>query len=79
MLGIAAAVGLVLFFVGALVAHVRSKVFFTIAFLAAFEAFAIASLVSGSPADSGQPETVDMHRTSDGDEPVARRRRCQHK
>jgi len=45
VLGVAAAVGLVLFFVGALVAHVRSRVFFTIAFPAAFEAFAVASLV----------------------------------
>ena len=45
VLGIAAAVGLVLFFLGALVAHVRSRVFFTIAFPAAFEAFAVASLV----------------------------------
>jgi len=44
-LGVAAAVGLVLFFIGALVAHVRARVFFNIAFPAAFEAFAIASLV----------------------------------
>ena len=45
VLGIAAAVGLVLFFLGALAAHVRSRVFFNIAFPAAFEAFALASLV----------------------------------
>ena len=45
VLGIAAAVGLALFFLGALVAHVRSRVFFNIAFPAAFEVFAIASLV----------------------------------
>ena len=45
VLGIAAAVGLVLFFLGALVAHVRSRVFFNIVFPAAIEAFAIASLV----------------------------------
>jgi len=44
-LGVAAAVGLVLFFVGALVAHVRARVFHNIAFPAAFEVFALASLV----------------------------------
>lgn len=44
-LGIAAAVGLVLFFIGALVAHVRGRVFHNIAFPAAFEAFAVASLI----------------------------------
>ncbi len=42
-LGIAAAVGLVLFFIGALAAHVRARVFHSIAFPGAFFALAIAS------------------------------------
>jgi hypothetical protein len=42
-LGIAAATGLVLFFTGALVAHVRARVFHNIAFPAAYFALAIAS------------------------------------
>ncbi|MPZ85583.1 MAG: DoxX family protein [Actinophytocola sp.] len=42
-LGIAAAIGLVLFFVGALAAHVRARVFHNIAFPGAYVALAIAS------------------------------------
>jgi hypothetical protein len=42
-LGIAAAAGLVLFFTGALAAHVRARVFCNIAFPAAFFALAAAS------------------------------------
>jgi DoxX-like protein len=45
VIGIAAAVGLVLFFVGAVVAHVRARVFRTIAVPAGFLALAVASLV----------------------------------
>jgi hypothetical protein len=44
-LGIAAAAGLVLFFAGALAAHVRARVFHNIAFPAAFFALAVASAV----------------------------------
>jgi hypothetical protein len=44
-LGVAAAGGLVLFFVGAIVAHVRSRVFHNIAFPAGFLASAVAALV----------------------------------
>ncbi|MFD5287673.1 MULTISPECIES: DoxX family protein [Streptomyces] len=44
-LGIAAAVGLVLFFVGALVAHVRARVFHNIAFPAGYLALNAAALV----------------------------------
>lgn len=44
-IGIPAAAGLVVFFVGALVAHVRARVFYNIAFPALFLAFAVASLL----------------------------------
>lgn len=44
-LGIAAAIGLVLFFIGALGAHVRARVFYNIAFPGFFFAFSVASLV----------------------------------
>jgi DoxX-like family len=44
-LGIAAAAGLVLFFTGAIAAHVRARVFHNIAFPAAYLALAIASAV----------------------------------
>jgi hypothetical protein len=44
-LGIAAAIGLVLFFVGAVGAHVRARVFYNIAFPGTYLAFATASLV----------------------------------
>lgn len=44
-LGIAAAAGLVLFFTGALAAHVRARVFHNIAFPAAFFALAVAAMV----------------------------------
>ncbi|MFE0803020.1 DoxX family protein [Streptomyces sp. NPDC058812] len=44
-LGIAAAVGLVLFFVGAVVAHVRTRVFHNIAFPAGYLALNTAALV----------------------------------
>ncbi|MFB6551912.1 DoxX family protein [Streptomyces sp. NPDC056405] len=44
-LGIAAAVGLVLFFVGAVVAHVRTRVFHNIAFPAGYLALNTATLV----------------------------------
>lgn len=43
-IGLAAAVGLVLFFVGAVAAHVRARVFHNIAFPAAFLCLAVASL-----------------------------------
>ncbi|WP_067491764.1 DoxX family protein [Actinomadura hibisca] len=45
LLGIAAAVGLVLFFAGALGFHVRRRVFYNIAFPGGYFALAIASLV----------------------------------
>jgi hypothetical protein len=44
-LGIAAAIGLVLFFIGALAAHVRAGVFHNIAFPGAYFALAVASAV----------------------------------
>lgn len=44
-LGIAAGIGLVLFFVGALAVHVRTRVFHNIAFPGAFCALAITSAV----------------------------------
>jgi hypothetical protein len=44
-LGIAAAAGLTVFFAGALVAHVRARVFYNIAFPATFFALAVASAV----------------------------------
>jgi hypothetical protein len=43
-LGIAAAVGLVLFFAGALATHIRARVFSTIAFPGAFFALAVAAV-----------------------------------
>ena len=46
-LGLAAAAGLVAFFVGAITAHVRSRVFHTIAFPSAYLALAVASLALG--------------------------------
>lgn len=45
LIGIAAAVGLVLFYVGAVTAHVRARVFYNIAFPGTFLALATASLV----------------------------------
>ncbi|WP_216893889.1 DoxX family protein [Nocardia alni] len=44
-LGIAASIGLVLFFIGALIVHVRARVFHNIAFPATYFAFAVGSLV----------------------------------
>lgn len=44
LLGVVASAGLVLFFVGALVAHVRARVFHNIAFPLAYFALAVASL-----------------------------------
>ncbi len=44
-LGTAAAIGLVLFFIGALVTHVRARVFSNIAFPGFYFALAVASLV----------------------------------
>ncbi|WP_326825990.1 DoxX family protein [Streptosporangium sp. NBC_01756] len=44
VIGIAAAVGLVLFFVGAMAAHFRARVFHNIAFPGTYLALAIASL-----------------------------------
>ncbi|MFG2004994.1 DoxX family protein [Spirillospora sp. NPDC048911] len=44
LIGVAAAAGLVLFFVGAIVAHVRARVFYNIAVPGGFLALAIASL-----------------------------------
>ena len=43
-IGLAAAVGLVLFFIGAVGAHVRARVFHNIAFPAAFLVLAVAAL-----------------------------------
>ncbi|MFD9959916.1 DoxX family protein [Amycolatopsis sp. NPDC058986] len=45
ILGIAAAIGLTLFYVGAVVAHIRARVLGNIAFPGAFLAFAVASAV----------------------------------
>jgi DoxX-like family len=47
-LGIAAAIGLVLFFIGALVTHVRARVLHNLAFPGVFLALAVASLVLGA-------------------------------
>ncbi|GLZ79689.1 hypothetical protein Afil01_44960 [Actinorhabdospora filicis] len=47
LIGEAAAIGLVLFFVGAMIAHVRARVFHNIAFPAAFLALAAGTLVLG--------------------------------
>lgn len=47
-IGIAAATGLVLFFVGAVAAHVRTRVFHNLAFPAGYLALAVASLVLAS-------------------------------
>ncbi|MFC3519258.1 DoxX family protein [Streptomonospora nanhaiensis] len=44
LVGLAAAAGLVLFFVGAVAAHVRARVFHNIAFPAAFLGLAVAAL-----------------------------------
>jgi hypothetical protein len=44
-LGTAAAVGLVLFYVGAVITHVRARVLYNIAFPAGFLALAVATLV----------------------------------
>jgi hypothetical protein len=44
-IGVAAAVGLVLFFVGAVIAHIRARVFSNIAFPGGYLLLAIASLV----------------------------------
>jgi DoxX-like family len=44
-IGIAAAIGLVAFFIGAVVTHLRARVFYNIAFPMAFLTLAIASLV----------------------------------
>ncbi|MBF6334184.1 DoxX family protein [Nocardia transvalensis] len=43
-IGIAAAAGLVLFFLGALIAHVRARVFYNIAFPGVYFALAVGSL-----------------------------------
>lgn len=45
LIGAAAAVGLVLFFVGAVAAHLRARVYYNIAFPVSFLALTIASLV----------------------------------
>ncbi len=44
-LGIAAAIGLVLFFIGAVTAHLRARVYYNIAFPGGYLALAVASLV----------------------------------
>jgi hypothetical protein len=44
-LGIAAAGGLVLFFTGAIIAHLRARVYYNLAFPGGYLALAIASLV----------------------------------
>lgn len=46
VIGIAGACGLTLFYLGALIAHVRARVFHSIAFPGLFFAFALGSLVS---------------------------------
>jgi hypothetical protein len=46
--GIAAAIGLVLFFIGALATHVRARVLYNLGFPGVFLAFAVASLVLGA-------------------------------
>jgi hypothetical protein len=46
IVGAAAASGLVVFFIGALVAHVRARVFYNIAFPGLFLVLAIASLIA---------------------------------
>lgn len=45
-LGVAAATGLVAFFVGALVTHIRARVFYNLAFPSTFLALAVLSLVA---------------------------------
>jgi DoxX-like family len=45
IIGTAAAAGLVVFFIGALTAHVRARVFYNIAFPGFFFALAVASLI----------------------------------
>jgi hypothetical protein len=45
VIGVTAAIGLVAFFVGAIVAHVRARVFRTMTFPAAYLALAVGSLV----------------------------------
>lgn len=44
VIGVSAAIGLVAFFVGAIIAHLRARVFYNLAFPGAFLALAIASL-----------------------------------
>lgn len=44
-IGLAGAAGLVLFFVGAVIAHIRARVLYNIVFPSAYLAFALASLV----------------------------------
>ncbi|MFF3574265.1 DoxX family protein [Nocardia jiangxiensis] len=44
-LGVAAGVGLILFFVGAVVAHIRARVFYNLAFPGLYLLFALASAV----------------------------------
>jgi DoxX-like family len=44
-IGIAAAIGLVVFFIGALATHIRARVFHNLAFPLAYFALAVASLV----------------------------------
>ncbi|MBA2806585.1 DoxX family protein [Streptomyces sp. KM273126] len=44
-IGVAAAVGLVLFFIGAVAAHIRARVYYNIAFPGGYLALAAASLV----------------------------------
>ena len=44
LIGVAAAIGLVLFYAGALLAHVRARVFYNLAFPAAFWLLAFGSL-----------------------------------
>jgi hypothetical protein len=43
-LGVAAAIGLIAFFVGAVITHIRARVFYNIAFPAAFLALAVLAL-----------------------------------
>jgi hypothetical protein len=45
VLGIAAAAGLVLFFIGAIIAHLRARVYYNLAFPGGYLALSIASLV----------------------------------
>jgi hypothetical protein len=54
-LGVAAAIGFVLFFIGALAAHVRARVLHNIAFPGGYFALAVASAVLAAAARYARP------------------------